>query len=424
MADSTTAAVQALSPVIETLIWALLILFLLNRFRPAIARLVNTIQSRVERGDDVSITSDGLSLKQKVENIASTVDEQQKVVEEQSRRIDQITASTENTLQSLASLVIANPMESKNYNISVKKRIEVEKTIIVGCQDYTEQRILCAIITKLLEREARQNSELGIEKVIAKYDFGGAGLNFIALSRADIDIYPAYTWQGFEMAYATSLPQKSRILIQLNPEDSITELNKVFKELSSPLKWVCHTGFQDNWEIVMEGKTAQQLGIEKISHLRRVGSDLTFGCEHDFFARPNGYSVLKNPDPAGYGISFKDVKLFDHSEAYNVLDKGEVDVIDGFSTDPQRQDETRYPKLEDDEGFFGNYYGSIVVRDDLAMSFPGLEAVLLKLAGKISKSAISEMIQEADRRSHVTEKDLHLIEVEKIAERFLDRLEE
>ncbi len=409
----------ALSPVFETVVWVLLIVFILFKFEPAISALVVEIRKRVARGDDVSITREGIKLTKVVEEI-------QAVVQDQSRRIDQITASTENTLQSLASLVIANPMESSTYKSRVEERIETEKTIIIGCQEYTEQRLLCAIIKKLLEREVTRQDGLGFENVITKYDFGGAGLNFIALSRADIDIYPAYTWQGFEMAYATSLTQKAESLIKLNAEKSIVELNKVFKQLNSPLKWLCHTGFQDNWVIVMKRDVAEEYDINKISDLRDYADGFIFGCEHDFFARPNGYRVLKNPSPSGYGVGFKDVELFDHSEAYNVLDRDAVHVIDGFTTDPQLQgrDKDQYIVLNDDEGFFGNYFGSVVIRDELTVAFPGLEKTLIRLQGKINEKTMSRMIQTADKISHVTDKQEHIEQVERIAAKFIEDLDE
>ncbi len=422
---------KALSPVLESLVWAAIIVFLLFRLEPAISALFLAIRERVAGGAGLSLGPEGIKLTEKVEKIESLVEKQKAVVDkhesavkEQGRRIDQITASTENTLQSLASLVIADPMKSSAYNLSVEERINSEKTIIVGCQDYTEQRLLCAIIKKLLECELRQGG-LDFEKVITKYDFGGAGLNFIALSRADIDIYPAYTWQGFEMAYATSLAQKAKSLIKLDAKASIVELNEVYEELSSPLKWVCHTGFQDNWVIVMKREVAKEYGIKKISELRGNGDSLRFGCEHDFFARPNGYSLLKNPSPAGYGLSFKDVTLFEHSEAYDLLESDAVHVIDGFTTDPHLQgsDKGRYRVLKDDQGYFGNYFGSVVIREELTGTFAGLEKTLKKLEGRIDEKTMSRMIQTADEISHVNHKYKHLEEVERIAEEFIENLD-
>ncbi|MDJ0532603.1 MAG: glycine betaine ABC transporter substrate-binding protein [Xenococcaceae cyanobacterium MO_207.B15] len=328
--------------------------------------------------------------------------------------VKNITASTESTVYSLASFMIVEPKTVSNY---IQTARGDSNQIIVGCQDYTEQRILCAIITKLLQiNKSDLDSNL---EVIPKYNLGGVGLNFIALSRGDIDIYPAYTWQGFEMVYGTYLSQKRESLIDKKGPNSteaksrISELNSLYsgnngnnennKSLSIPLKWICYTGFHDNWNIVVREDYAREKNIEKISQLKQKSCQpLCLACEYDFFARPNGYRLLTSPD--GYGLKFEKTILIDHEKAYEVLQnkENEVDIIDGFTTDPELNDSI-YRILEDDKKQFGRYYSSILVRQELLKKYKKLEDILKLLEDKIKPKNMTKMIREIDQGSKTIE---------------------
>ncbi len=332
------------------------------------------------------------------------------------KRVEQITNSQENTMFSLASLVIADPLKIEAYKKYVDKRVE-DKKIIVGCQDYTEQRILCAIVTELL----KNHMKLAGFEVIPKYGFGGVSLNFIALSRGDIDIYPSYTWQGFEIAFASSLRHFASELMSLDlePKDdaivAIKKLNNIFEKLSCPLTWIGYLGFYNNWEIVMHKEEASKNNISKISDLRNYDEKYIFGCENDFFARPNGFSFLKDPPPVGYDLKFKDIKFCQHADIYNTIDNKEVDVIDGFTTDPHI-DSPKYIRLQDDANRFGRYYASVVIKKSLLNRYQNIQIILKSLEGKIKEKKMRQMILKADR---VQDRETHIAKIEQLASKFL-----
>lgn len=332
----------------------------------------------------------------------------QEQIKEERERVGQVTASQESTVLSLASLVITNPLDIPSYKKYVDDR--AKKTIIIGCQDYTEQRLLCAIISKLLEYDADNRFN-----VISKYDFGGATLNFVALSRGDIDIYPAYTWQGFEMAFATSLPQSAHQFDHLSPEDAVSTLNEIYNGLRHPISWICPVGFYNNWEIVIRAEDADKKNISTITDLKKLG-ELTLGCEADFFSRPNGFKVLKARGNLGYGLPFKETKFYRHPGVYKALDNEEVNVIDGFSTDLQ-MDMPQYRRLVDDKSLFGKYHAGILARKEV-LDYWDIEEILTRLHGKINVDEIRQMTEEANR---VTDKEAHIDRVEKLATEFLQR---
>ncbi len=335
------------------------------------------------------------------------VEEVEEKIEEEKKRLDQITNSHKSTLHSLAGLVITDPWKNPVYTSYISRR--EKKNIIIGCQEYTEQLLLCAIIARLL----KVRSSNGFN-VLPKYDFGGVNLNFIALSRGDIDIYPAYTWQGFEIAFATSLLQTADQVSGFTAEESIEELNKIFGPLKHPFLWLGYLGYYNNFEIVMRTEMAREYKVKKISDLRRLPDKFTFGCDPDFFGRPNGYELLKSE--AVYGIRFKEVQHFDHEDKYQNIEKGNIDIIDGFTTDPHLDPPSDYIALEDDKSVFGKYYSSIIVRSQLAETYPEIKEILNILIGQIDVNDIRDMIREADRV-----KENQTAKIEQIAEGFLEK---
>lgn len=170
----------------------------------------------------------------------------------------------------------------------------------------------------------------------------------------------------------------------------------------------------------MRSQDANEKNISKISDIRRYNNNFKLGCEHDFFARPNGYSLLKNPQTSGYGISFKEVRLLQRTETYSALDDNELDIIDGFTTDPQIRDK-HYIRLKDDEHRFGIYYASLVARKNLLETCPTIGTTLNLLNDQISEEDMCQMIQEADSVDNVKERSAHLATIEKIANRFLEQ---
>ena len=340
----------------------------------------------------------------------------QREIKKERDKIDEINATTQNTLLSLASLVIANPIEIPSYKGYVDQRVRDKKTVIVGCQDYTEQRLLCAIVTEVLRRSG------DFTEVVPKYDLGGAGLNFIALSRGDVDIWPSYTWQGFEMVFSTSLPEGQSDFLKLDAGPAISKLNEFYGSLRAPLRWFCPLGFINNWALVMPGGKAEKL--RQISDLAHTEKPLRLGCERGFFARPEDLMNLVAPYPVGYGISFQDVRVFEHSEVYDRLSAEEVDVIVGFTTDSELYGEgATYRVLEDDVGCFGNYHATLVGRKEFLDSYPDLQAMLLRtLEGQITAERMSRLIKNADRKSVKTNRKAHIEEVEENAQRFVKEI--
>lgn len=339
-------------------------------------------------------------------------------IEIQDRKLEKLSADTDHTITSLASYILTPPHQNEVYRQSVDKRLKMADTLYLGCTDYTEQRLLCAIVAALLTNVA-QTVE-GIPKgVETRYDFGSPGRNFTALLRRQLDIYSVYTWTGFELSLGPFLQHihiEGRPLQDFPGEEAVKWLNKIYEKGQSPepLTWLHPYGFHNNWHLVMRRTDAKAKNIKRITDLKGRSEELTLGCWYQFYAREAAYGAVRSA-----GIHFKEVKFYSHADVYGALGKGEVDIIDGFTTDPQLHDRNFFP-LDEEPRLFGQYFAVPVVRTEVIRTYPRIGTALKVLGGSIDNEEMQEMIYLADK---VPEErmDEHIESVKKVAVTFLKR---
>ena len=212
------------------------------------------------------------------------------------------------------------------------------------------------------------------------------------------------------MSVGPSLKHIGPRLRQLPEKDAICELNEIYGALPQGLTWLSPLGFENNWEMVMLKDEADKRAISQISHLGDWAGQIRLGCEYEFFAREAGYRALQL-----HGIRFKEVKCLQRSEVYEALANREVDIIDGFTTDPEiTQPQLRC--LENVQHILGRYCAVLVARTQFIERNPEVKAVLESLTGTIGVEEMRRMIRQANR---VEEDDTGAFE--RIALDFLDR---
>ena len=100
-----------------------------------------------------------------------------------------------------------------------------------------------------------------------------------------------------------------------------------------------------------------------------------------------------------YGLRFKDNVSVDVSLKYAAIEGGSFDVTEVYATDGLNR-KAGLRVLEDDRGFFPDYNGALLVRDDLFAKFadnaPNLEEVLSRLEGQISNEDMVDMTYRVD----------------------------
>ena len=141
------------------------------------------------------------------------------------------------------------------------------------------------------------------------------------------------------------------------------------------------------------GKTAEAYGPKTVSDLIPIAGNLVFGAEHEFFTQEG--SMKYGPFTAFYGLKFKDSLSVDVSLKYAAAEKGSFDVTEVYATDGLNR-KAGLTVLEDDLGFFPEYNGAFLLREDTLRRFPGLDETLNLLAGQISNEDMVEMTYQVD----------------------------
>ena len=258
-------------------------------------------------------------------------------------------------------------------------------TIKIATKPMTEQFILSEMLALLIEQET------GIETEITKGIGGGTSNIHPAIVNGEFDLYPEYTATGWFMVLnKTDLP---------DDEEVFAELQKEYSEQYG-LTWVGKYGFNNTYAVAVRKEVADQYGLKTGSDLAKVSDQLIFGTNPDYLERPDGYFSLCE----AYGFNFKHTMEIDIGLRYTALANKEIDVVSAFTTDPQLNTGDLIV-LEDDKGYFTNYFAGTVVREDALKKYPGLETALLKMNNILSDSKMAELsyMLEVDHRD---EKDI------------------
>lgn len=156
-------------------------------------------------------------------------------------------------------------------------------------------------------------------------------------------------------------------------------------------------GFDNTYAIAVPQNVADRYGLETVSDLVPVADQLIFGAEHEFFTQEG--SMKFGPFTAFYGLRFKDRLSMDVSLKYTAAERGSFDVTEVYATDGLNR-KANLKVLEDDRGFFPDYNGAFLVREDTFEKFaetaPSLEEVLNLLAGRITNNDMVEMTYQVD----------------------------
>jgi osmoprotectant transport system permease protein len=233
--------------------------------------------------------------------------------------------------------------------------------VVVASKPFGESYLLAEMFAQLLEAR-------GI-RVDRRPGLGATELAFRALRNGAIDVYPEYTGTGL------------LVLLGEPPKGSATEVYaRVAEEFPRRfgVRWLPPLGFENTYAIAVRKGMADSLGLGTLSDLARVASRLRAGLTPDFIGRADGLPGLAK----AYGIRFRDVRALFPAVKYRALDVGEVDVVDGYSTDGliARYD---FRVLRDDRAFFPPYEAAALIGSRLARTNPAAVAALTELSGRL-----------------------------------------
>jgi osmoprotectant transport system permease protein len=252
---------------------------------------------------------------------------------------------------------------------------ESARPVIVASKPFGESFLLAEIFSQLLEAR-------GIP-VDRRPGLGATEVAFRALREGAIDVYPEYTGTGL-LAILHEKPTA-------DPREVYDRVSREFRDRYG-VRWLPPLGFENTYAIAVRRETATRLGLATLSDLARAAPTLRAGLTADFIGRPDGLPGLAS----AYGVRFRSVQALLPAVKYRALAAGEVDVIDGYSTDGFI---VRYDLvvLRDDRRFFPPYEAAGVVRPEMARHRPDAVAALTELSNRLTV----ETMRRLNRRIEV-----------------------
>ncbi len=240
-----------------------------------------------------------------------------------------------------ATLVPARPSRARSApppsaTASVAPRPLETHTVRVGSKAFTEQYVLAAALSRLLE---------GAGLRVDRRESLGSTVAFDALRSNQIDVYVDYSGTLW-----------SNVLSKKGTAPSWHVLAETCGQLAARYHVRClgPLGFENAYALAMRADRAKQLEIRSLDDLARQAPALTLGTDLEFLDRPE-WTALQS----AYDLRFRRATPFDPTFMYDAVAKGEADVITAFTSD------ARIAALD------------LVVLDDPRRALPPYDAVIL-----------------------------------------------
>jgi osmoprotectant transport system permease protein len=248
------------------------------------------------------------------------------------------------------------------------------RPVVVASKPFGESYILAELFAQLLEAR-------GIP-VDRRPGLGATEIAFQAIRTGAVDVYPEYTGTG---------------LLAILGEQPVPDPRQVFDRVSREFRrrwnarWLPPLGFENTYAIAIRRETAQRLRLATLSDLARVSRSMRAGLTADFIGRPDGLPGLTR----AYGVRFAEVRALLPAVKYQALAAGEVDVIDGYSTDGLI---ARYDLvvLRDDRRFFPPYEAAALVSGELVERQPAAVAALTELSSRLDVTTMRRLNQRLE----------------------------
>lgn len=248
------------------------------------------------------------------------------------------------------------------------------RPVIVASKPFGESYLLAEMFAQLLEARGHP--------VARRLGLGSTEVAFGALRADRIDVYPEYTGTGL-LAILGETPSGGGPQV-------FRRVAREFRERWG-VRWLPPLGFENTYAVSVRRETAEALGLRTLSDLAREGSALVGGFSPDFLGRDDGLPGLVE----AYGLDLRETRSLLQAVKYEALRTGQVDVIDGYSTDGFLA-RAEVVVLDDDRGFFPPYEAAPLVSRRLQEERPGAVATLTELAGLLDEERMRELNRQIE----------------------------
>lgn len=251
------------------------------------------------------------------------------------------------------------------------------QTIVVGGKNFTEQQIMSEMTTQLLKAKG-----FTVDK--------RAGLGTAPLRQAQeagqIDVYWEYT--------GTSLITFNKVTEKMDAAATYAKVKEL--DAAKGLVWLNPSKANNTYALAMRKTDAAAKGIKSLSDLAakvKGGQATKFGCNAEFYARPDGLGPLQ----LAYGFEFgrESTVRMDTGLVYQALRDSQVDVGLVFATDG-RVPAFDFVILTDDKGYFPTYAMTPVIRKETLDKNPKLGEALNALSAKLDDATMAKLNATVD----------------------------
>jgi osmoprotectant transport system substrate-binding protein len=251
------------------------------------------------------------------------------------------------------------------------------QSVVVGGKNFTEQQLMAEMTGQLLQAKGF--------KVDKRAGLGTAPLRQ-AQEAGQVDVYWEYT--------GTSLITFNKVSDKLDAAATYAKVKEL--DAAKGLVWLNPSKANNTYALAMRKADASAKGIRTLSDLAakvKGGQSLKFGCNAEFYSRPDGL----NPLQQAYGFEFgrDNVVRMDTGLVYQALRDSQVDVGLVFATDG-RVPAFDFVILTDDRGYFPSYALTPVVRKEALDKNPKLAEILNGLSAKLDDSTMARLNASVD----------------------------
>lgn len=256
------------------------------------------------------------------------------------------------------------------------KNKSFNQPLIIAGKLGTEPNILIQMYKLLIENQTDIKVEL-------KENLGKTAFLYQALKSGAIDLYPEFT--GTITKTLLKNPPKSS-----NNARLVYEQAKLGIKREDDLVYLRPMAYQNTYALAVKQDFATKYHLQTISDLQKVSSFAIAGFTLEFSQRADGNKGLQSK----YQLNLK-VKTMEPALRYKALERGDIQIIDVYSTDSEIR---RYhlKVLQDNRQLFPPYQGAPLMRAETLKKYPNLKPVLNQLAGKITTKQMQELNYQVD----------------------------
>ncbi|MDM8280621.1 ABC transporter permease/substrate-binding protein [Ligilactobacillus agilis] len=256
------------------------------------------------------------------------------------------------------------------------KNKSFNQPLIIAGKLGTEPNILIQMYKLLIENQTDIKVEL-------KENLGKTAFLYQALKSGAINLYPEFT--GTITKTLLKNPPKSS-----NNARLVYDQAKLGIKREDDLVYLRPMAYQNTYALAVKQDFATKYHLQTISDLQKVSSFAIAGFTLEFSQRADGNKGLQSK----YQLNLK-VKTMEPALRYKALERGDIQIIDVYSTDSEIR---RYhlKVLQDNRQLFPPYQGAPLMRAETLKKYPALKPVLNQLAGKITTKQMQELNYQVD----------------------------